>query len=387
VIIANFMDSSLLDLKRKGVLDAIPETYNPGRAYERVIHYTPHPRDIEVSDALRDHHIELNVHHVGGLQPLKFVRAVSQIWLRLGRDRVDLVRGRLPYLGSLMGAIAARLRGVPFVVSLGGDNRIPQESDGFYYSNRTVSYAIEEAVLRLARRIIVPNRYTLDYVARVIGERAARKRCVVIGWLSQPVPEFSPEDDVRLAKAAVPLDRPIIPIIGFVNRYKLSHVLFEVLEQGSFVDSAGRTVTFCFAGDGPLREEGERRLSGRADVLFLGWQQKPVVQALLRRAAVVAIPMSGFVLLEAASLGKPVVTSSIEWHGELVESGVSGLLVNPIDPIAWRAAIAQLLANPVAAADMGVKIKAAYWKNHSPEACQSAEHRLYEQLTGKRVAA
>ena len=381
------MDSSLLDLKRKGVFESVAETYNPGRAYERVIHYTPHLRDLEVSDALRGHHIELNVHNVGGLQPLKFVRMVAQIWRRLGRDKVDLVRGRLPYIGSLMGAIAARLRGLPFVVSLGGDNRIPQESDGYYYGSKVLSYAMENAVLRLATRIIVPNHFTYAYVERILGAQAARKRAVIISWLSQPVPEISESDGKLLADVGVFGDRPILPVVGFVNRYKFSHVLFEMLEQGPIKDSNGRTALFCFAGDGPLRENGERRFAGRDDVRFLRWQDKTVVQALLRRAAVAIIPMSGFVLLEAASIGKPVITSAVEWHGELVQNDVSGLLVDPNSPREWRAAILKTLADPAAAAAMGATLKAAYWQHHSPDACRKAEYRLYEELTGKRVAA
>ena len=121
MIVANFMDASLLDLRRKGVFDSVPETYNPGRAYERVIHFTPHPEDAEVAEVLREHRIELRVHDVAGLQPLKFIKTLARIWRAFGRDRVDVVRGRLPYIGSLMGGLAARLRGIPFVVSLGGD--------------------------------------------------------------------------------------------------------------------------------------------------------------------------------------------------------------------------------------------------------------------------
>ena len=387
MIIANFMDSSLLDLRRKGVFESVAETYNPGGAYERVIHYTPHLRDLEVSHALRSHNIELNVHNVGGLQPLKFVCTVAQIWRRLGRDKVDLVRGRLPYIGSLMGAIAARLRGLPFVVSLGGDNRIPQESDGYYYGSKALSYAIENAVLLLATRIIVPNHFTYAYVERIVGAQAARKRAVIISWLSQPVPETSEKDGKLLAEVGVFGDGPILPVIGFVNRYKFSHILFEMLEQGPVKDSDGRTALFCFAGDGPLRKDGERRFAGRADVRFLGWQDKEVVQALLRRATAAVIPMSGFVLLEAASIGKPIITSAVEWHSELVQNDVSGLLVDPNSPQQWRAAIAQMLTDPFAAAAMGAKLKAAYWKNHSPDACRKAEYQLYEELTGKRVAA
>jgi glycosyltransferase involved in cell wall biosynthesis len=387
MIIANFMDSSLLDLRRKGVFDIVGETYNPRHTYERVIHFTPHAGDLEVSDALREHSIEVRVHGVSGLEPLKFINALACTWIALGRDNVDLVRGRLPYMGSLLGGLAARLRGLPFVVSLGGDNRIPQEKDGYYYGSRSLSYMLENAVLRLATRIIVPNRYTYAYVERVIGAKAARKRCAIIGWLSRPVPLVDARDSEMLAALGIAPDRTIVPIIGFINRYKYSHVMFDVFEQGSIRDADGKPVLFCFAGDGPLRAEGERRFIGRDDVRFLGWQSKPVIQALLRRATAVVIPMSGFVLLEAASIGKPVITSSVEWHGELVADGRSGLLVDPEDRGAWRAAIARTMAEPVKARAMGEELKTAYWQHFSPDACIAAEHRLYEDLTGKRVAS
>src|SRR5262249_2775875 len=156
---------------------------------------TPHARDLEVAPALSSHGIELNVHNVGAVQPLKMLRTVVRVWRQLGREKVDLVRGRLPYVGSLIGAVAARLRGVPFVVSLGGDNRIPQERDGYYYyGGKTLSYAVETIVLLLATRVIVPNRYTFGYVERIIGKSAAAKRCVVIGWLSAPLAERSAAD-------------------------------------------------------------------------------------------------------------------------------------------------------------------------------------------------
>lgn len=387
MIVANFMDASLLDLRRKGVFDGVAETYNPGHAYERVIHFTPHAGDLELADTLRHHSIEVRVHPVAGLQPLKFLATLARLWRSFGEDRVDVVRGRLPYIGSLLGGLAARMRGLPFVVSLGGDNRMPQEKDGYYYGSRAISYAIEVAVLRLATRIIVPNRFTYDYVARIIGEASARKRCVLIGWLSPAVPVEDSDDAATLAQLGIEPTRSIVPVIGFLNRYKFSHVLFDTLEAGPLLDAQGLPAIVFFAGDGPLRAEGERRFAGREDVKFLGWQPKRVVQALLRRAAAVAIPMSGFVLLEAASLGKPVVTSEVEWHGELVQQRKSGMLVDPDDPAQWRDALARMLMDTGHAAAMGQALKAQYDNNYSLAVCTAAEHRLYEELTGKRIAA
>jgi glycosyltransferase involved in cell wall biosynthesis len=311
------------------------------------------------------------------------------LWRLFGRERVDIVRGRLPYLGSLVGGLAARLRGIPFVVSLGGDNRIVQErNNSFYYNSRFLSYGMEKLVLLLAQRVIVPNRFTQAYVETIIGARRAAERCVVIPWQSEPVAAAAPGDDAAvLAPLDLPADAAVVPIIGFVNRYKYSDVLFDMLSAAPLRMPDGRPIVFCFAGDGPLREEGLIRFGDRADVRLPGWQPRTVVHALMRRAAFVVVPMSGFVLLEAASIGKPVITSSVEWHGELVKDGVTGLLVSPERAGAWRAAIDRLVSMPEGARAMGERLQQAYRRDYAPEACVAAEHRLYESLTGKRIAA
>ncbi|MFN3656975.1 MAG: glycosyltransferase [Pseudolabrys sp.] len=388
MIVANFMDSSLVDLQAKGVFSSVPQTYNPGDAYDRVIHFSPHARDLSISPALREHRIELVVHPLSGLSPLKFVCTLAMLWRLFGRERIDIVRGRLPYLGSLVGGLAARLRGIPFVVSLGGDNRMPQERNNtFYYNSRFLSYGMEKLVLLLANRVIVPNRFTQAYVESIVGVRRAAARCVVIPWQSEPVNATGSDDAVLLAPLGLPTDAAIVPIVGFINRYKYSDVLFQMLAKAPLVLPDGRPVVFCFAGDGPLRVEALDRFKDRSEVRLPGGRPPPIVAAPVRRAAAVVIPMSGFVLLEAASLGKPVVTSSVEWHEELVQDGKTGLLVAPESAEAWRAAIVRLLSSPQEARAMGERLLAAYGRDYAPEACVAAEHRLYETLTGKRISA
>ena len=386
LVIANFMDSSLADLQAKGVFAAVPGIYNPGGAYERVIHFTPHERDRNLADALAAYRIDLVVHDVSGVQPIKMARTLFRVWRLLRLEKVDLVRGRLPYLGSLMGGLAARLRGLPFVVSLGGDNRIGQErSNSYYLGHRWLSYGIEALVLRLATRIIVTNQFTTDYVARIIGADGARRKCALVPWISPPVAESDPVDAARLAALGLDTDAVVVPVIGFINRYKFSDVLFAALESGPLRAQDGRKVIICFAGDGPLQAEGKARFAGRDDVRFLGWQPREAVHALLRRADVVLVPMSGFVLLEAASLGKVVVASAAEWHGEVVRDGQTGYLVDPLDPAAWRRTLARAIDDVGIGLAMGRRLKDVYASRLSPRAAVAAEHELYEALTSRKV--
>ncbi len=383
--IANFMDSSLIDLEKKGVLANVPDIYNPDRAYGSVLHFTPHEQDIELSGFFAPQGIKLVHHPSAWLSPVRFFRSIFQAMRLFRSEKIDLVRGRLPYLGSLVGGVAARLCGVPFVVSLGGDNRIVQERNRSYnYGSRSISYGMEWLVLKLAHRIIVPNRFTRTYVENIIGQRGAAK-CAQIPWLSTPLLESSASDDAMMAELALPPELAIVPIVGFLNSYKFTDVLFDAIDGLNLKTADGREVCFCFCGDGPLREAGDARFESQPNVSFLGWQASATVHALLRRAEMVLIPMSGFVLLEAASIGKPVVTSNVEWHTEMVQDGQSGLAVDPHDPHAWRVAIGRMLSDAAQASAMGGRLKEVYWRDYAPQRCKDAEVDLYLSLTGSRA--
>lgn len=383
-VILNIMDSSLVDLDTKGVLSSVPRLYNPDGAWSRVLHFTPHAQDLKLAPQLARYNIELYAHPVSGLSPLKAVRTSLRMWRTIKSEKVDLVRGRLPYLGSLMGVIAARLRRVPFVVSLGGDNRIVQEKNQSYnYNSKKISYLMEWLVLRLASSIIVPNRYTQRYVGTIIGERRAEKKCVRIPWLSDPI-----EKSVSKAKSedkfGVHPDTRLVLIVGFLNQYKFTDILFQML---SLMKEAGELdkekLQFIFCGDGPLREEGEALFSDSTSVKFLGWTPREDVQSLMRKAEIVLIPMSGFVLLEAASLGKPVITSNVEWHGEMVKNNQTGLIVAPHDPNAWKQALGQMLNDPKKAKIMGKNLETTFWADYSPQQSINAEIELYRRLIGQ----
>jgi glycosyltransferase involved in cell wall biosynthesis len=376
------MDSSLKDLERKGVLSTVGDIYNPDKVYKKVIHFTPHAQDLELAEVLSGDKISIVCHQAAGISPIRIIRAVRQASSVFKKEGVDVVRGRLPYVGSLIGGVAARLRSLPFVVSLGGDNRIAQERNrAYYYNYRFLSYGMEALVLKMADAVIVPNRFTRLYVEEIIGSRAAHRKCVTIPWMSSPIEEEDP--GAPAIDHLVSSDAAVVPIIGFVNKYKFSDVLFDGLEGLPDTYYDGRPLQFVFCGDGPLRKEGEERFRDQGNIRFVGWQERTLVHTLLRRAAFVLIPMSGFVLLEAASIGKPVITSAMEWHPELIRDGETGLLADPYDPLSWREAITSFSSDPARAREMGRRLRASYEAAYSRERSINAEVSLYERLANR----
>jgi glycosyltransferase involved in cell wall biosynthesis len=164
-------------------------------------------------------------------------------------------------------------------------------------------------------------------------------------------------------------------VVGHLNRYKFAAEMFAVVEA---LTRKGRAVQVVFCGDGPLRAEGERRLGRTA--IFAGWQPNADVLALARGAAAVLVPMSGFVLLEAAWLGAPVITSHLEWHTEIVQDGVTGWVIDPAQTIDWAERIEWILDRPAEAADVGARLRQAFLDRYTPDRALAEEIALYRRL-------
>ena len=163
-----------------------------------------------------------------------------------------------------------------------------------------------------------------------------------------------------------PADRPtFVTIARLADRYKGHDVLVRALEvvRGRVPD-----VQWIVIGDGPLRAELEAlaRASGVADCArFLGEVSDEERDSWLRRADLLAMPSRlpgtgaagegfGIVYLEAAAFGKPVVAGNVGGAIDAVLDGVTGLLVEPTDPVAVAEAITRLLLDRQLARTLGM---------------------------------
>jgi glycosyltransferase involved in cell wall biosynthesis len=114
----------------------------------------------------------------------------------------------------------------------------------------------------------------------------------------------------------------------------------------------GIPFTIEIIGDGPMREELTQlaeSLGLEGEVVFHGTQTETFVRE--RLAAVDLFVLSSrseglpVVLMEALAMGTPVIATRIFGIPELIENGVSGLLVPPDDPSSLAGAVCSLLAD------------------------------------------
>jgi glycosyltransferase involved in cell wall biosynthesis len=186
-------------------------------------------------------------------------------------------------------------------------------------------------------------------------------------------------ESVSVAKAGCPpLEsscRPVEPFtVGFFGR------LVEEKGIGTMLQAAEKTdARIAIFGDGPLRSDVEQH-SG----VDYGGSLTDVTDAMASVHAIVvpsiwqeAFP---FAVLEAMSLGKPVIASAVGGLPEMVEHEVTGLLVNPRDAEALAAAIERLRVTPQLVEAMGRAARETH-NAHYTVSCMAARiEEVYEKV-------
>lgn len=177
-------------------------------------------------------------------------------------------------------------------------------------------------------------------------------------------------------------DEPLLLSVGRLRRQKGHDIALR-----AFAIISGRmpSARLLVAGDGPERKRLERlvrRLGLEGRACFIG--QRRDVPELLAAADCVLMPSRyegfGLAVAEAMAAGRPVVASRVDSLMELIEDGVSGLLVEPEDPQALAEGALKVLGSSSLAQSLGARGKARVVERFTLQAMLKAHEELYEML-------
>ncbi len=186
------------------------------------------------------------------------------------------------------------------------------------------------------------------------------------GWPAARVhhlPNFAP-DLLGAASAALPTPPgvPVVLALGRLHRNKAFDVLIRALPLLPGVHAV-------IAGEGPERTAllALARQEGVSDRLhLLGWRTDQ--DALLAACDVLACPSRheplGNVVIEAFSARRPVVAADAAGPVELIQDGVTGLLVPREDPQRLADAVGAVLAAPALSARLAAAGRARFLAEH-----------------------
>jgi glycosyltransferase involved in cell wall biosynthesis len=179
-----------------------------------------------------------------------------------------------------------------------------------------------------------------------------------------------------------------VPVFGggrsalFAGRLSEEKGLFTLLEAHRVTPGLQLTI----AGDGPLRAALEERVAPEqsARLTFAGHLTGEAYDRAWAGAACLVLPSEWYevrpmVIHEASARGKAVVATRLGTIPEIVEDGVTGLLVPPASPVELGAAMKCLVDEPARAEAMGRAGRALMESLYTPAAHLDAMLDVYAQ--------
>lgn len=247
--------------------------------------------------------------------------------------------------------LAACLPWIPIVVRLHGEvYTFHKYTPGLSLSPAVrLSRILQRFALRRARLLISPS-YAHAQEIEVELESACASIEVIPNTVVLPVEnEIFSSSDADL----LPLNEPYILYVGRLERRKGVPTL---LEAASLVLRDIPSIHFVLAGGNHptlSQEEIEQQigeLALQAHVHFLGHVPREQLALWYRRATIAVLPSHyetfGLAALEPMAYGIPVVTTLAGALPEVVEDGISGILVSPGNAQALTEALIRLLRDP-----------------------------------------
>ena len=296
-------------------------------------------------------------------------RLLAQIRALLRRAEVDLVETHHVKSHALLAACGAGLPQQPWIA--------------FHHGYTATS--LKTRVLNLLDRWSLVRPTAIVTPCRAFAEDLSRRgiprdRITVVHSSVSTHPQWT-FSDVRSTLGLRDTDRLILAV-GRLSKEKAHAVLIEALARAPLAGM--RDAHLVVAGDGPER----RRLADTASRLglprvhFVGRQDN--VWPYYAAADVVALPSdsegSPVALLEAMASRKPIVATRVGGVPEMLDHGVTGLLVPPRDPDALAAALANLLQCPTLAAALAARARAVVEERFTVSARARTLSAVYHRL-------
>jgi glycosyltransferase involved in cell wall biosynthesis len=242
------------------------------------------------------------------------------------------------------------------------------------------------AVKRLAYRsldlAVTMTRANASFLSAWQGAPASRVRVVPNGiarsFGEDPVPGRSRRWALGLRDRDV-----VVGYIGNILPHKGLRRLIEAVSRSVHRD----TFYLLVVGSGPdeaaCRQLAlDRNLSHRIN--FLGWQSHEEAEEILGACDVLALPSSieglPYVVLEAMASRLPVLAGRVYGIPEVVEDGVTGILVDPGSVEEIAAALDRLAADSALRAAMGGAGRARFEREFTLERQARRMEQLYESL-------
>jgi glycosyltransferase involved in cell wall biosynthesis len=317
------------------------------------------------------------LHHIGLVPFLAW--SVWTLAKLIRRYHIELVHTNS--LVIIDGALAARLLGIPHIWHA-REMLVRNSPFNFLLGPR----AALSLISRLSDRIIA----TTNVVRRCFDQKTDTSKIVVV-YNAVDLSAFDiPQTGNAVRRAFhIPMESLLVgevaslfPIKGYEDLVAAAAQIRQAIPQAMFIA----------VGDMP-KARYERKIRDLIDsydlqksFILAGFQSD--IASIFSALDLVVLPSRyetfGRVLVEAMALGKPVIGTNVGGIPEIIEDGVTGLLVPPQSPDKLAEAIITILQNPSLARQIGEAGRQRVRERFSVEQHVARIQEIYEELCSSR---
>jgi glycosyltransferase involved in cell wall biosynthesis len=280
--------------------------------------------------------------------------------------------------GSLYGRFAAMMAGVPIVIGT---------EVNIYERKRALHTLAERWLMRHTDAVVTSAESVRDFYLKQVRADPAKVGVIynAVDWSQL---ETTMTRGQMRAELGIPGGVPLAGIIARLTEQKAHRVLFDALDRRPDLAALHLLVV----GDGELRDELRRRadaLGLDTRVHFAGARRDlgnvlAAIDLFVMPSLWEGLPLS---LVLAMGAGLPVIATRVAGIPEVVQDGVSGLLVQPGDKEELGAAVSRLIGDDTLRVLLGQAARAFVRPRFGVDGYVRSVTHLYDQLLAEKGMA
>lgn len=303
------------------------------------------------------------------------IRTTVALYRYMKKNKFSIVHTCLSTT-NLHGRIAARLAGVPVIIS-------EDQSEYERYNARLgfIFRALNRFLARFTDRIIVCSRKTGEVIAQ--EEKIPRDKFIVLHNVIDTA-SFKPERSAGEVRRELGLGQSDV-VIGYVGSLAHRKGHMHLLHAFRMLSALRPELRLVLVGDGPLKRQLKEWAvtNGLGTKIVFAGQRMDIPDMLSVMTIFVSPALAeafGIVMIEAMFMGLPVVATRVGGVPEVIDENETGILVPPADPQALTDAVSALLRDPDKRSTMGAAGRRRVSERFSAQTYASRLDELYGGL-------
>lgn len=316
------------------------------------------------------------------VRPIRDIIGIYKLYSFLKNSNYTIVHTHTSKAG-FVGRLAAKLAGIPIIIHTVHGFAFHEKSNPLFLY---IFSSLERLASHWCDKIVTVSNFHKEWALRL--KICSKDKIVAIpNGINKEriIPTLSKEEVLRELRLSQ--DMFIILTVGRLAPQKGIEYLLRATPLIKF--QIDKPFKILIVGEGPLRRRLEnlaQKLDISENVLFLGFRSD--IGNILNIADIVVLPSLreglSIALLEAMAAGKVIITTSIGSNKEVIENGVSGILVPLKDSVILAKAILGVLNNKELALRLGENAQNRYMKYYTEEKMLQKYMGLYFELVKKK---